>query len=332
MFRKSCFFFVLLSFGPCLTGQVHAEIDGKKIAKLRASVFCINAGVTVAWETAQQVFKEMEIPLTLEDSQNHLMTTAFVAADTKRLRSLSSNAKFFSNGRFTLKLFFEEMSPDYTRLHVTLQIRQSKWVGKDERLLKSRGSFEKFLAYRINQLAIGKQFPDVYQIRIGFDLIPDISSGRYLIRHVEENSPAGESGFRDGDILMEMDHKPVTIRGELFRLLSEVQSERLLTVTIRRRDAEVQIPLWIIRVGESEEKIGMSLSWDAKAKAFHVIDVDSDSRAAKGGLRRGDRLLKEGDLTLNGWSNYYRVLAREKPGVPVTLLVERDGRQIDLTL
>lgn len=322
------FFIALFLYGPHVPAPVYAEIDGRKIEKLKPKVFCINAGIDAAWEAALEVLKKNEIGKTLEDSANHVITTAFVHAETSRLRQLAKNAKLFSNGRFTLKIALTEMTPSYTQASLTLQIRQNKWIGKDERLLKSRGVFEKFLAYQINQAAIAKQFPEVYELRIGFDLVPDIENNQYRIKNVEERSAAGEAGFQDGDWLMAIDEEPMTIEGELFKVLLSGGSEKLRRFTVLRDDEELMIPLWVVRVPETVEKAGMSLSWDGEARHFWVSEVTPGSKAEKAGIKTRDIIVKEGDLPLNSWTNYYRALARVKPHMPVSMEIDRDGQML----
>ena len=265
---------LFLLCGSHSAAPLFAEIDGKKIDKLPSYTFCINAGMKAAWDATLEVLKQNEIEKTLEDPVNHVIATAFVHAETKRLRQLAKNATLFSEGRFTLKFALTEMTPAYTQIGIILQIRQGKWIGKDEKLLKSRGVFEKFLAYQINQAAIAKQFPDIYELRIGFDLIPDIKSKQYRIKNVEERSAAGEAGFQDDDWLVAIDDNAITIEGGLFDVLLGGGSEKLRKFTIRRDDETLSIPLWVVRVPEAAEKIGMSLSWDSEAKRFWVSEVE----------------------------------------------------------
>jgi hypothetical protein len=304
----------------------------KEIGKLKPHFFCINSNLQTTWETTLAVLKEMGIETTLQDDRYHVITTAFVFADSSRLWSLAKNARPFLKGRFTLKFSLEEVASSFTRLAITLQIRQNKAFGKKERLLKTRGTFETFSAYRINQLAIAKQFPDLYEIRLGMDLIPDIARERYQIRHVESYSPAGEAGFLDGDWLEAVDGKKITLHGELFDILLSAKSEKEFRFQILRGTKTVEIPVWVIRVPEMKEKLGIHFSWDGRQRQFVVTKIKKNSRAEKAGILPGDRVLEENGILLDSWINYYRALARWKGGKPVYWKILRGSQVLTFTV
>jgi len=323
--------FFFCGIGVTFTPSARADI-AEKIAKLPARSYCINASFPITWETMLFVLSEMEVPTTLTDESGGVVTTEFIAAEPSRIRQISKNARPFKKGRFTLKIELEEIETAFTKAHMTLQIRQEKIIGKKEKILKSRGTFEKFLAFRINQLAIAEQFPSLYEYRLGFDLVPDLSRQQYKVVNVEDRSPAGEAGFKDGDWLIAIDGTPITIKGELFDHLLTDDFEKLLQFRMLRKKREVEIPLWVIRVEESGEKMGMQLVWDEKTRKFWVSAVVPDSRAKQAGVQKGDVLVKENDLMLNSWTNFYRALAREKKGRPTSFEIGRDGQILKVSI
>ncbi|MFA6600206.1 MAG: PDZ domain-containing protein [Candidatus Omnitrophota bacterium] len=332
MLRRSGFILVLLLLGPLSGSRLGAFVNESQVGQLKPAAFCVNASFQTSWRTAQAVLRELEIPMTLGDPGHRVMASAFVAAETSKLRRIARNARFMYNGRFAVKLAFEEQTPSYTKLLITVQIRQGRWLGRDERLLKSRGTFEKLLAFRINQLAIATQFREIYEFRIGFDLIPEIVTERYRIGDVEENSPAGEAGFRKGDLVTAFDGKEVSIRGELFQYLLDVRNEKQAHVTVKRKDGEVTLPVWLIRVPEGAGEVGAKIAWDGEQHQFRVTEVEAGSRAGKAGFRPGDVLVKGGDLRLDSWSNYYRALARARPNVPEKVEVQRGGEALQIVI
>lgn len=320
----------LLAWLPVLPAA-WAGID-EKVTRLSARSYCVNAGGAVTWDAAQEILKEMEIETTLSDSEHRVITTQFIKADAAKLRRIASNARPFYEGRFTLKLAMEEVTPAYTRLNITLQARQQKIIGKSERLLKSRGTFEKFLAYRINQLALGRQFPSLYDLRLGFELVPNLETERYRIRNVEEHSPAGEAGFRDGDELMAMGGEDVSIRGAWFERLLDGPPEKTMVFRVRRGKQELDLPLQVIRVKEPQPPLGIRLDWDAERREFRVASILAGSRAERAGLRAQDVLVRENGVLLHSWSNYYRALVRGQGKEAFELQVRRGQEILTLSL
>ncbi len=302
----------------------------ESIAKLPGRVFCINAGIDTTWNTILRVLEEFELKTTLADKTHYSLTTAFAQADAARIRQLAKG-RMFAGGRFTMKIQLEAVSPLYTKLAVVLQVRQEKLIGKSETILKSKGIFEKFFAFRVSQLALAQEFPELYDLRVGFELVPNVQRNLYKIGDVEENSPAGESGFRDGDWLIAIDGKPIDLNGDLFKILLEANPEKILKVKVERGDSEIEIPLWVVRIPENKEKIGVELSWDSGKHQFWISQVLPDSRAERAGLRASDIMLKEAGLSLNGWINYYRAMARVG-SAPVEVEVERNGQPLSLVL
>lgn len=324
--RSSLFLFL------CLPGTASADLV-KSIDKLPAAVHPVNASLENTWNATLEVLNEMGIETTLEDTGFHVITTAFAEADPSRLRQLAGNARLFKHGRFTMKIRLEAVTEALTKMHVTLQIRQGKVIRKSqERILKSRGTFEKFLAFQVNHKAIGIQFPEIFEFRLGLHLVPSLKTDGYTLERVEKNSPAGEAGFKSGDVLLDIDGKRISIGGGLFEVLLEVQTEKKMQWTVRRKGKERTIPLWIIRVPQTKESLGMGLGWNEADRHFFVAELTANSKARRAGLQNGDILLKENLIPLTSWTHYYRALAREKPGEPVRYEILRNHRILEISV
>jgi hypothetical protein len=323
--------FAVALFFSCAAGPAAAATLEEKIARLPAQTFCVNAGHDISWEALLETLKELEISPTLKDRRNGVVTTGFVLMKPMQLMKMAKNPRPFRQGRFTMKIELAEETPAYTRLAITLQARQNT-LTKKERILKSNGAFEKFVAMRVNELAVQKQFPEIYEIRLGMNLVPDLASKKYHVSAVEPLSPAGESGFKDGDVVLSIDGRELSIGGEIFTLLLSAKPEKLLKFRVERESGIVELPVWVIRAPDARRKIGLALDWDPVSKQFIVAGVEAKSQAAKAGIRPSDRLVMQDEIPLNSWTNFYRAMAREKKREPIRFRVERGGEVLTLAV
>jgi regulator of sigma E protease len=62
-----------------------------------------------------------------------------------------------------------------------------------------------------------------------------------------------------------------------------------------------------------------------------LAEVLTGGPADQAGLRRGDRILRAGGHEVSTWQEFVAVIERS-PGAPVPLIVERDGRRLELTV
>lgn len=304
-----------------------ANLD-KAIAKLQSRSFCVNADIGTAWEQTALALKRLEIPVTLADPQFHVTTTAFVEAGFGRLFKIAKNPRSFRGGRFTFKIGLEEVTPSFTKLSIILQIRQKKMVGSSERLLKSRGSFEKYLAYEINRLAIAKKYPDLLEIRLGMDLIPSLKNERYQIQNVEAHSPAAEAGFKSGDWLEAIDGKKISVRDGLFETLLAGGKVKRMEFAVLRDSVRLKIPVQIIRVSQEADDLGVRFLGDKPKRPSAVAYVVPHSRAEKAGVRIGDEILEIGGRKIGSWTDYYLALASGVEGHAVSFLMRRGERRV----
>lgn len=97
----------------------------------------------------------------------------------------------------------------------------------------------------------------------------------------------------------------------------ELADGRSVTVPVPDRDAE-----------RTELLMALEPRLDIPAV---VAEVAGDSPAEAAGLRSGDRVVRADGQGIGDWQDLVAVL-QARPGVPVDLVVERDGRQVQLTV
>jgi serine protease Do len=104
-----------------------------------------------------------------------------------------------------------------------------------------------------NTPAKPKEAPDKVQEDFGLavqDLTPDAAqqlgydnARSALVMNVRGGSPADDAGFSKGDLIVEIDRKPVTSARDVDRALSNVGGKKSVAVLVRRGDNTFYVPL-----------------------------------------------------------------------------------------
>ena len=117
------------------------------------------------------------------------------------------------------------------------------------------------------------------------------------------NERAQEIGFRDGDILLRADEKPLErFNMDMLRAISEAR-----TVTVLRQGKETEVYMPEISLLEMAKEDPMFV----ETLVPNVVDsVIPGGGLARAGIRKGDRLLAIDDTPLNSWNDLVNTLAR----------------------
>ena len=168
-----------------------------------------------------------------------------------------------------------------------------------------------------------------------------------VVGDVTANSPAAESGVRRGDILLEVDGKPVATANELRMTISMMQPGTDVRLKVLRDGSEHQIS---VKLGEMPTETAMAkpdgsdstkaldgvevsnlspemadkLGLPAASKGVVVTDVDPSSKVADSGLRKGDVIQEVNHESVKNVSEFQSAL--KKGGSDPLLLVNREGR------
>jgi serine protease Do len=170
-----------------------------------------------------------------------------------------------------------------------------------------------------------------------------------VVGDVTPSSPAQEGGVQRGDIILELNGKPVADSNQLRMTISMMQpgtavtlklvrngSPREMTVKlaemptetakVKAGDEGVEKALDGVEVSNLNPQIAEQLNLPPSTTGVVVTDVDPSSKMADAGLQKGDVIQEVNHQTLKNVSEFQRAL--RKSGSDPLLLVNRGGRTL----
>ncbi|XP_030298251.1 Na(+)/H(+) exchange regulatory cofactor NHE-RF3-like [Sparus aurata] len=190
--------------------------------------------------------------------------------------------------------------------------------------------------------------PRLYQLKclegqsFGFHLGMDRSSCGLEIRDVDPWSPAGHSGLRQGDRVLEINEKYV-YNMDLNRVVRKIQScgLHLFVLVLRREEYEQAVSLGLdmqtlakASKGDSwsrprlchisrhpDHGLGMTIISVPGQKGQYVVSIATNSPAEKAGVRTGDKLIWINGVMVSTLTHSILSKTVKKDGGSVTVLV-----------
>jgi serine protease Do len=171
-----------------------------------------------------------------------------------------------------------------------------------------------------------------------------------VVGDVTPNSPASEAGIKTGDIVLEVNGKPVTDSNQLRMSISMMQpGTELKLKTLRNgteRDATVKLaemPTESAKADSNDEDggnkaldgvevtnlsahIAQELNIPATTKGVVVTGIDPASKMADSGLQKGDVIQEVNHQPVSNVSEFQNAI--RKSGTEPLLLVNREGRTL----
>ncbi len=182
-----------------------------------------------------------------------------------------------------------------------------------------------------------------------------------LVATVTKDSPAGKAGIEPGDVIIEVNGKPVPTRDELIRIITSTKpgttvpvkivrekKERTVNVTVEELDLEAESGATQGEPGSEEDassgfgltlgnitpSISRSLRLPPGTAGAVIMDVDPGSAAEGAGLTQGDIIMKVNGTAVASAAEASRLLQKVPSGGRAMLLVwkSRQSQQLFLTL
>ena len=154
-----------------------------------------------------------------------------------------------------------------------------------------------------------------------------------VVGRVADGSPAA-AGLETGDIVVEVDGRPVTYWEDLERTLGE-SGGRPLSVRVKRGNVEQTVTITPRRKTTTDPIFGERREvWDIGAGPQLIPQISSvlaDSPAQQAGLQAGDVVLAVAGQPVYTPEDLVEAI-RTRPGQPLPVTVERDGKILSLTV
>lgn len=182
-----------------------------------------------------------------------------------------------------------------------------------------------------------------------------------LVAQVQKDTPAAKAGIEPGDVITEVNGKPVTSRDELIRIVTATKpgttipvkllrdkKERTVSVTVEQLDLEAESGSLSGGEGETEDtsagfgitlgnvtpNLSRQLKLPAGTTGAVITDVEQGSAAEAAGLTQYDVILKVNGTSVANAAEASRILQKIPSGSRAMLLVwkTRQNQELFLTI
>ncbi len=192
------------------------------------------------------------------------------------------------------------------------------------------------------------------------DLTPDLAKSLgikettgALVSGVMKDSPAGKAGIKRGDIITELDGKPVEDSRILRNMVADNAPGKTLTVTVLRKDKKELLKVTLGEFQDARTATKADFDFDNLLKNVIVQDLTPELRErinlpaditgvvvaqptqdnpALNALRQGDVIMELERKPVANVKEYSEVVSKIGPKDSVLMLIYRDGATIFITL
>ncbi len=215
----------------------------------------------------------------------------------------------------------------------TEKAADTKTPAKNEPDLTGFKTVDKAITTRISKAAPEQATQPGY---LGIQVAPN-PKGKLLVEYVEPSSPAAAAGLAEGDLLLKLGDQEISnadaLRGQL---LSRSPGE-VVRLAIQRKDKPMELTAQLggtsrpLNVDGRRVVLGIRFGEAKDDKGMPVDVVTEGSGAAVAGVKKGDILVKLDGVALTANDRMADKLAEKKPGDKVTMLIRRDGKEMELS-
>jgi hypothetical protein len=282
------------------------------------------------WNATIAILESEKIPLETVDKARGYIRSATFPLYKKEYKEWAKAPSISSSGFCALEIGVVEKDSTMTIVGIKAYFKRktglsSKGFRKSD---GSRGRFEGFLGKNINERLVEAKFPAIKSVILGCDLHYDDKTAHYFIAGADESTLAYEQGLRNGDVLMKISGQDVT-PGNLFGFFLNFQGESLKKFTLLRKEGELELPISIFFLSPEAPRLGFRVERDPKTLKFTIMSVRAGSPAEREGFLPGDILIKQNNILLDGWENYYRAILAQKDGEMQIFQIKRGGKVLE---
>jgi serine protease Do len=128
-----------------------------------------------------------------------------------------------------------------------------------------------------------------------------------LVNRVRKKSPARRAGVTRGDVVIQLDGRPVGSARGFFEILEAATAGQAMKIELWRDEAKKQLTLRAEEIPDEHvnalvsDLLGMQLRLREKAGNYEVRSVRAGSGAARIGIQPGDLVLGINGVALDGY-------------------------------
>ncbi len=160
-----------------------------------------------------------------------------------------------------------------------------------------------------------------------------------IIGSVSPNSIAAHAGLEKGQQIVAIDGQPTPTWQALNRvLLNRLGETGTISFTVSYSDnshfqyeSEAQLHEWLRDAADPDPVAGLGVGLQLPSIPAVVGDVLPDSPSERAGFKVGDKLIQVDGVAITDWRVWVEYI-RQRPGSPLTVTLEREGKDLTLTL
>ena len=158
-----------------------------------------------------------------------------------------------------------------------------------------------------------------------------------LLGQIKPATIAAQAGLMEGDEIISVDDKPVKTWAEAMSAVITRAMDNQLRIHLEVKKTTGEQRGYNLILDESDssdsdklyERLGLQ-PWMPKLKP--VIDkIFPDSAATKAGLKKGDLIVSADGTPITDWLMWVDYV-KKRPGIPINLMLERQGASINLSI
>jgi serine protease Do len=168
-----------------------------------------------------------------------------------------------------------------------------------------------------------------------------------LVSDVDADAPGGKAGLRTGDVITELDGKPVTDAGQLQMVVAQKRPGETIHLQVMRDGKTENVPVtlevlggakgsevagsqhgkarWGLNLAELTPDVRTELQAHSSVKGAIVEDVQPGSPADNAGLQRGDIIMEVNRQSTKSASDVVQALSNVPKGQDALVLVWSNG-------
>ena len=151
------------------------------------------------------------------------------------------------------------------------------------------------------------------------------------------DSPAAEAGLKTGDLLLEIDGKPIDFQQMLPRMLKPDRPHTLVAVNNFEEPEDkwnkrtIKLPALTTDNNNEEPQPSGLAAYGIEFTDLYIHSVEDDSPAQAAGVQTHDKILSVDGKQVTDWGEFTDII-RDNPDKTMAMTVLRDGKPVDLTI